>query len=166
MENTIFINSLKNHFFIPFAMLEKIIEICPDELWNEKKSGFIFWHQLLHTFVGMYFWLQEENDHFDGKIMGKNVITELDDNPEKVIKTIYSKQDIIEFCNESKNIAEKWFDGKDDKWLNSPSAKYKKMTNFDVMMGQIKHMMYHIGHCEAIFRENKIKTGEYLDYYG
>jgi hypothetical protein len=27
--------------------------------------------------------------------------------------------------------------------------------------GQIRHLMYHIGHCEAIFRENNIKTGEY-----
>jgi hypothetical protein len=40
------------------------------------------------------------------------------------------------------------------------------MTKLDMTMGQIKHIMYHIGHCDAIFRENGIKTGEYLDYFG
>jgi hypothetical protein len=32
---------LKNQFFILVKMLEKIIEICPNDLWNSKKSGFI-----------------------------------------------------------------------------------------------------------------------------
>jgi hypothetical protein len=26
--------------------------------------------------------------------------------------------------------------------------------------------MYHVGHCDAIFRENRIETGKYLDYNG
>jgi hypothetical protein len=148
-------------------MLEKIIEICPDELWNVKKSGFTFWHQLLHTFVGICYWLREEKIQFDGTLNGKNINTELDvDELKKVTNDIYSKQDIIDICNKSKNIAVKWFDGKDDNWLNLPYNNYKKITNFDATIGQIKHIMYHIGHFEAIYREAGIKTGEYLDYYG
>jgi len=38
-----------------------------------------------------------------------------------------------------------------------------RFTNFDVTLGQIEHIMYHIGHFEAIFRENNIKTRKYLD---
>jgi len=30
----------------------------------------------------------------------------------------------------------------------------------------LRHIMYHVGHCEAIFRENGIKPNEYLDYFG
>ena len=67
-------------------------------------------------------------------------------------------------CNETKKTAEKWFEGKDDDWLKMPL--YDKMTNFDNTTGQLRHIMYHVGHCEAIFRENGIKTGEYLDYFG
>ena len=59
MENSMLYN-LKNQFFKAFSMLEKIIEICPDEIWNCKKSGFVFWQQLMHTFAGMYGWLREE----------------------------------------------------------------------------------------------------------
>jgi hypothetical protein len=43
MENCVFLDSLRNQFFLSFLMLEKIIEICPDELWNKKVSGFVFW---------------------------------------------------------------------------------------------------------------------------
>jgi hypothetical protein len=40
----------------------------------------------------------------------------------------------------------------------------RKFANFDVTIAQIEHTMYHIGHCEAIFREQNIKTGKYLNY--
>ena len=46
MENCIFLNKLKHNFFASFSMLEKIIDICPNELWNKKLSGFIFWQQI------------------------------------------------------------------------------------------------------------------------
>jgi hypothetical protein len=45
----------KTHFDLSFSMLEKMIDQCPDDLWNEKKSGFVFWQQLLHAFTGINF---------------------------------------------------------------------------------------------------------------
>jgi hypothetical protein len=164
MENRILLNSLKNHFFISLSMLEKIIKICPDELWNKKKSNFIFWQQLIHTFAGMKGWLRDEkteNIPFS-EINGKKVYPEFENDPEIML----TKEEIIKCFDETKEIVEKWFYERDDNWLKLPYKIYDKVTNFDITMGQIKHIMYHIGHCEAIFRENGIKTGEYLDYYG
>jgi hypothetical protein len=145
-------------------MLEKIIEICPDELWNSKKSGFVFWQQLMHTFAGSYGWLREEKLEYIpfSAINGENIYIEFEKDPEIIL----TKEEVIRCCKETKEVAEKWFTGKDDNWLKSPYKIYEKMTNFDITEGQIKHLMYHIGHCEAIFRENKIETGEYLEYYG
>jgi len=164
MENNVLANSLKTQFFLSLSMLEKIIEICPDDLWNSKKSGFIFWQQLIHTFAGIKGWLREEKlDAIPfSQINGKNIYPEFEKDPE----TILAKSDITKCFNEIKETAEKWFNGKDDNWLKSPYKIYDKITNFDMTEGQIRHIMYHVGHCEAIFRENGIKTGEYLDYYG
>ena len=64
MENSILLNSLKKQFFDPFSMLERIIEICPEDLWNKKVSGFVFWQQILHTLVGEHFWLRVEKTEF------------------------------------------------------------------------------------------------------
>ena len=53
MENNVILSSLKTQLLISFSMLEKIIENCPDELWNKKVSGYVFWQQLVHAFAGM-----------------------------------------------------------------------------------------------------------------
>jgi hypothetical protein len=109
MENNIFLNSLKNHFFISVSMLGKIIEICSIELWNNKKSGFVFWQQLIHTFFGTKGWLRDqevENIPFS-EINGKNIYPEFEKDPE------------------IKEIAREWFLGKDDEWLKS---LYKYIT--------------------------------------
>jgi len=164
MENNVLVNSLKIQLFLSLSMLEKIIEICPDDLWNSKKSGYIFWQQLIHAFAGIKGWLREEKTDTIpfSQINGKNIYPEFEKDPEIIL----AKTDIIKCFNEIKEVAENWFKGKDDNWLKSPYKIYDKITNFDITEGQIRHIMYHVGHCEAIFRENGIKTGEYLDYFG
>jgi hypothetical protein len=146
-------------------MLERIIAICPDELWNKKISGFVFWQQLLHTFAGTYCWLREEKPEIMpppnfSTFNGKNIYPEFENDPEIDL----TKNDIRKLCDETKEAAEKWFAGKDDNWLKG--IMFNKFTNFDNTMGQLKHIMYHIGHCEAVLRENGINTGDYLDYWG
>jgi NOL1/NOP2/fmu family ribosome biogenesis protein len=164
VENNVILNMLKNQFFILVKMLEKIIDICPNDLWNSKKSGFIFWQQLMHTFAGMKGWLREEK--MEGipfsEINGKKIYPEFEHDPEIIL----TKEDVFNCFNEVKIMAEEWFFGKNDEWLKSPYKIYNKITNFDMTIGQFKHIMYHIGYCEAIFRENGIETGEYIDYYG
>jgi len=69
-------------------------------------------------------------------------------------------------------LAEKWFLDKNDDWLEklffvkSPDERLNEATNFDIIMSQIKHFDYHIGHCESIFRNNSIDPKEYFEYFG
>ena len=168
METNISINSLENQFFLSFSMLEKIIEICPNELWNSKKSGFVFWQQLFHTFYYVRFWFRDENSEVNDPYKDLKLYPELEKEPENLL----TKSNMINFCKETKEIAKNWFKGKDDDWLklfffkNPPYKNLEKLKNNDVIVDQIRHLMYHVGHCDAIFRENGIETGEYLDYYG
>jgi hypothetical protein len=163
MENCVFLNSLRNQFFLSFSMMENIIEICPDELWNKKVSGFVFWQQLVHVLAGAHCWLREEKPEIIPSFStfnGKNIYPELENDPEIML----TKPEVRILCKETKETTEKWFAGKDDNWLKK--ILFGKMTNFDNITGHLRHIMYHIGHCEAIFRENGIKTGEYIDYWG
>jgi hypothetical protein len=167
MENNALIKSLKDQFFLSFSMLEKIIENCPNELWNSKKSGFVFWQQLYHTFYYVRYWLRDENCEVNDPYKELNLNPELEKEPENIL----TKDNMISFNIETKEIVEKWFEGKNDDWLkllffkNPPYIQLEKLKNNDVIVDQIRHLMYHVGHCEAIFRENKIKTVEYLDYF-
>jgi GNAT superfamily N-acetyltransferase len=162
--NKIILHSLKTQLLISFSMLEKIIKICPDELWNKKVSGYIFWQQLVHAFAGTHGWLREDKLEITPPFSifnGKKIYSEFENDPEIML----TKADVIQLCNETKETIEKWFNGKDDDWLKMPFAVFK-INNFDNIAGQIRHIMYHVGHCEAIFRENGIKPDEYLDYFG
>jgi hypothetical protein len=156
MENCVLLNSLKDNFFKSVSMLDKIIEFCPNNLWNRKVSGYVFWQQLVHTFAGMYGWLRDDRLKIIppfSTFNGKKIYSEFENDPEIML----TKEDIIELFNETKESVEKWFNGKDDDWLKSPFKQYKKWTNLDNTIKQISHIMYHVGHFDSIFRENRLK---------
>ena len=163
MENCTLLNSLKNQFFVSFIMLEKIIDICPDELWNKKVSGFVFWQQLFHTLAVEQYFFKEGNTEFleAEPFKGKEFYPHrMEKDPEDIL----SKDVLKKFCNETKETAEIFFNEKDDNWLKLSFSLYDKVTNHEAILTQIRHIMYHVGHSEAIFRENGNKVGEYLDW--
>ena len=164
MDNNVLVNSLKTQLLISFSMLERIIEVCPDELWNKKVSGYVFWQQLIHAFAGVHGWLRDDKLEVMPPFSifnGKKIYSEFENDPEIML----SKADVISLKDEAKETMEKWFTGKNDEWLKKPFAIFK-FNNFDNIAGQIRHIMYHAGHCEAILRENGVKPSDYLDYFG
>lgn len=164
MENNVMLNALKNQFYISFSMLEKMVEACPDELWNRKLSGFVFWQQLIHAFAGSCGWLREEKPESApfSEFGEKRVYPEFERDPEIILPKI----EVVKYINETRRIAEQWFAGKDDDWLKLPNKLISGITNMDMAVGQIRHLMYHTGHCDAILRDNGIQPAKYIDYCG
>jgi hypothetical protein len=162
MKSNSLIQIAKTQFELSFSMLEKMIETCPDDLWNEKKGGFVFWQQLVHAFTGINFWLRMNNEEFIEPFADKKVYPELEHEPENQL----SKDDLTEYKNIVKEISNIFFSDKDDEWLGSSSIIYDKIKNLDVIFMQIRHIQYHVGHCNSILRENNREAVEWLDYYG
>jgi hypothetical protein len=50
--------------------------------------------------------------------------------------------------------------------LTEKSIIYNNITNLDVILGQIRHLQYHVGHCESILRENGMTDLKWIDYLG
>lgn len=156
------VKTAKTHFDLSFSMLENMIEKCPDDLWNEKKGGFVFWQQLLHAFTGINFWMRTNKDEFIEPFADKKVYPELDHDPENQL----TKEDLTEYKNVAKEISRAFFDDKDDEWLGTESVIYNKIKNLDVIFMQVRHIQYHVGHCNSILRENGREAVEWYDYYG
>ncbi len=70
------------------------------------------------------------------------------------------------YKNIVKEISKAFFADKDDEWLGNNSIIYHKIKNLDVIFMQIRHIQYHVGHCNSILRENNREAVEWLDYYG
>jgi hypothetical protein len=162
MGDTAMLKIAKIHFDLSFKMLEQMINQCPEDLWNKKKSGFVFWQQLLHAFTGINFWLRENNARFIEPFSGKKVYPELDNDPEVNL----SKEELSEYKDGIKQLCETFFQDKDDNWLNGNSIIYDKIKNLDIIFMQIRHIQYHVGHCNSILRENNREAVDWLDYYG
>lgn len=162
MKSDNLLKTTKTHFDLSFSMLEKMIDQCPDDLWNTKKGGFIFWQQLLHAFTGINFWLRLNNEEFIEPFADKNVYPELDHDPENQL----TKSEITEYKNTVKEIVNAFFTDRDDKWLENTSIIYNKIKNLDIIFMQIRHIQYHVGHCNSILRENNREAVDWLEYYG
>jgi hypothetical protein len=162
LNNKVFLKMAERQFFLPFSMLEKVIEKCPENLWNEKKSGYIFWQQILHALTGIGFWFRLTNEKFIEPFYEKKVYPEL----EKDAETNLLKEEIVDYKNEVKRLCEEFFCGKDDAWLNEDSILFSKIKNIDVVMMQIRHVQYHVGYCNSIFKENGVEPVEWIDYFG
>ncbi|GHU35269.1 hypothetical protein FACS1894172_16810 [Spirochaetia bacterium] len=65
MENNILVKKFEERVAVYLNVLSDIIEMCPEELWNKKCSGYIVSQQLVHTFSRIYLWFRiDEKNKF------------------------------------------------------------------------------------------------------
>jgi uncharacterized damage-inducible protein DinB len=138
------------------------IRDSPEDLWGQKAGGFVFWQQILHTLTGLNFWMRLEKTPFTEPFSGKKIYPELDKAPEDVL----SKMELREYKEQVAQLCNAFFEGKDDAWLRQASVLYGKISNLDVVMMQVRHMQYHVGHCNSILRERGVEAVAWMEYFG
>lgn len=156
------IRTIKTQFFLPFSMLENLIAECPDEVWNIKAGGFVFWQQIIHTLAGVNFWMRGPESNFTEPFSERKIYPELDNEPVGNV----TREEMLEYKEQVKNLCIEFFEKKDDEWLLDNSHIYDKISNMDVVIGQMRHIQYHIGHCNSILRERGLKAVDWIEYYG
>lgn len=149
----------RKQFFLSFQMMENLIEQCPEEIWSIKAGGFVFWQQILHALYGANFWMRQSNVLILEPFAERKVYPELEKEPEGKI----SKDEMLNYKDEVKKLCESFFEGKDDEWFSMPSVLCDKLTNMDVVFMQIRHIQYHVGHCDSILRERGFKAVDWLE---
>ena len=152
----------KGQLFVNFKAIDNLIDITPDDIWNQKRGGYVYWQQIVHAITGSLFWLRTENTKFIEPYAELNIYPELEKDPENAL----TKQQVRDLLNELVDLAGDFFRNVDDNVLLEKSFLYDKTTNLDVVFGQVRHLMYHTGHCESILRESGIKEIEWVDDFG
>ncbi len=156
------IDAARTHFEMSFKMLQELIVKCPDELWDKKRGGYVFWQQILHALAGVNYWMRLSNESFTEPFAGKVLYPELEGDPVDSL----TKEELQGYFNEVAAICGAFFEGKDDSWLGSACVLYDKIINMDIVFMLIRHMQYHTGHCDSILRESGFEAVEWLDYFG
>lgn len=158
----VFVDHMKKHMEASLTMLLREIDACPDALWNQKGGGFIFWQQVLHAMAGLEYWTRSENAAFEEPFKERKVYPELDHAPEGYI----SKDEMRAYGQKVAAQVETFFHGKTDEWLNQANVIYAKILNMDVIGMQLRHIQYHVGHCDSILRERDVEAVEWVEYLG
>jgi uncharacterized damage-inducible protein DinB len=149
----------RRQLFLCFDMLENLIDKTPYTIWNEKKGGSVFWQQILHALSSSLYWLRTETEGFSEPYADLKVYPELENDPEDEL----TKDQINQLLKEAEELAGNYFDRYDSEQLLMESVLVHKISGLDVVFMQIRHLQYHIGHCEAILRESGLDVPEWLD---
>lgn len=147
---------------LSLEMLKNLIENAPDSVWNEKRGGFIFWQQIFHALTGALFWLRSEKGEFQEPYAGQNLYPELDGEPQGQL----SREQLLDLYREVLEEKELLFGKLTEETVIESSPLYGKISSLDVIFGQVRHIMYHIGHCDAILRDQELPAAKWVEYYG
>ncbi len=156
------VKTCETQFIKTFAMMENMIEQCPEEIWSVKAGGFVFWQQIIHALSGANYWMRQPESAFTEPFADRKVYPELDNEPIGRV----SREEMTEYKNYVKALCRDFFEGKDDSWLMEPSSILDKISNMDVLLMQIRHIQYHVGHCNSILRDRGYRAVDWIEYCG
>lgn len=144
-----------------------MIDACPSELWTERKGLFPFWQQLYHALYWTDYNIQESNNGekiFSWKTE-KKITHELDAEKTNLAEYL-TKDELSTYIQAFIKKKDSFFNKMSDAELLRPIS-YRKdgYTYLDLITNQIRHIMYHVGHCDCILRENGHSATSWLSIY-
>ena len=150
------IQCFKDDFERFWGLMEKQIDICPDEIWSKKAGGWIFWQQILHSIGCVELFVLPEGESSSLPFSREEVL--LIKEPGQAV----SKVEMLELAGRMKGLADAYIASTTAQTLTSPEAGISKrmgreLTRQYAIIALIRHCCYHLGCCDATLREHGIQ---------
>lgn len=157
--------TLQNQYESTHKMLENLLDNIPDYLWYSSYHDILVWKQIYHVVFFIDFWFREKYDDSDFRSMTFHDSI----NPElksEVLEGIsISRDEMKEYLNKIHSKTERVFASLSDSDMTRPIIKgVEKYTYTDVILGQIRHIMYNIGYCNSCLREHGQPEADWYAY--
>jgi uncharacterized damage-inducible protein DinB len=154
---------LKRSFDPSLEMLQVLVEKCPEGLWLDDRVGFPFWQQVWHVAFFIDFWLREDYSRgAEYRVMtfDKDLPVELDRRSDEHL----TREEAAEYLKRLQEKADRFFSSLDDARLLEPIVEGRPVTYLDVIIGQIRHIQYHVGHGNCILKSSGAETSGWLAF--
>ena len=151
-----------NQYMLAFDMVENILNTVSDVMYLKKAGGHVFWQQILHALMGTHFWFRTVNNKFIEPFLDKKYYPEMEKDPENLML----RDELKDFSNTIRKQVLDYFNLKDDEWLFQSCVLYSKLSNFEIISMQIRHLMYHVGYLNGLLNEYSQPTISWLEYFG
>jgi hypothetical protein len=153
----IILNSFLEQYGAAFKAVEKIINLCPDNLWTELKSGPEFYKIIYHILFFADIYLsssKEESDSFSPRFNHAEDFRVSKENfhPKEWEKPL-SKSELLEYLNDVRIKAQKRIENLSIEQLVSESVfEWHGSSQSSSLIYNLRHIMLHVGALQARLR--------------
>lgn len=157
--------SARGQIFSCYQMLETLVDVCPDEIWQSVYGEVPFWYQVYHTVYFVDYWLREDCSgagfpslRFDPRIP-----------PEfewSVPQDAYLSREIMHlYLRLIRQKLVRIFAARTDSDLARPAfLQEPDVTLLDAIFSQTRHIMYNVGYCNGILRAHDLDESDWYAY--
>ena len=159
------VSAAKGQLFSCYQMLETLVDVRPDEIWQSVYGEVPFWYQVYHTAYFVDYWLREDcsGADFPSLLFDPRIPPEFEwAVPQEAflsrgIMRLYLRlirQKLNRICA---SLA--------DSDLARPALDSEpEVTLLDAIFSQARHIMYNVGYCNGILRRLDLDESDWYAY--
>jgi hypothetical protein len=151
--------TLNAHLLACWKMLNKVIDVCPPDLWVSSDEFDSIWKRVFHVLESIDYWLDDFSEYEFKELFG-NFSAEMD----IANQTSLSKDEIAKYSKFIDAKINRFFNMMNDAKLSEKSLKHPKATYFDIILCQIRHIQINIGYCNEKFNRRGINSIDWIGY--
>ena len=147
MKDSLFLDICRNDYLAVFQMTRAAIELCPEELWDDRTDEPPFWQQAYHTLWAVDFYLSDSPESSRKASFVEDEATNLKHVP----ASVPSKQQIQGYLEEVSRKCEAVLDELTPEQLGgSNTFPWTGPTPAHRMIYNIRHAQHHVGWLNSI----------------
>lgn len=163
--NRIITEALRNQFDSTFHMARVLVDVCPDDIWATSYNDVPFWQQVFHYVYYIDYWMRTSYDGSEWRSMIFDDTYTTDLYAESYEGLLITKEKMISYLDAIQIKTTGIFDDlTDDNLATSVFGDDPQFTYADVIVGQIRHIMYNIGYLNGILREHDLPESDWYAY--
>lgn len=155
MSNSI-VMAAQGPFQNAYGLVTKFIEVCPEEIWNEKNGGWPVWQQVVHNLSAFCFLTDKPGD--------EPIPTPCEPEVARLLvqgTTPATKAEVTAYAEKCKARADAYIAGLTDADLTAINEPLTARIGFPMphaaVLGMLaSHTLYHLGSCDAALRDHCI----------
>ncbi len=146
-------------------MLKILVDVCEDDVWHTVYYGHPFWYHVYHVAYFIDYWLREYYSNSSFKSMEFNELIPPEFKHPVDSSLSICRADMLEYVHLLFIKSERFFARLDDKRLSQPAVGDRHdLTYADVIMTQLRHIMYNIGYLNGILRGLGLQESDWFAY--
>jgi len=154
---------LKRQLDCSLEMLEKAVELCPDDAWTDEAGHAPVWEQIYHTLFWFNAWLRDWRKPIEFPEFHIEEALEI----KRRAGAIIDRHQILAYLAKVRADYEAFMAVVDDAGLLATAAAFgQRWTTADRILGQVRHIQHHVGYLNAVLgasqgvRVHRIGYGE------